>query len=240
MAEALRAAGVVTADERLRGIARMVLHMTSAEWEQAVQLSWDDPAQRTRLLETAMQAVKTNPRNWDGAKDALYKAVKSDADLLWAMFEPYRVVAMQRLLTDAAALVRAQESKLQPKLREVGGRVQASSRPGAPERKPADTRPQSAGGQAGCDNQKQNAPSRSGMDGRADVVRWSMLDSFPINGRKLGDCTPQEAEKWAGSRERDARFVKLVIANLPANEPIRKYRRPDEVDAMYEEASNAT
>lgn len=80
----------------------------------------------------------------------------------------------------------------------------------------------------------------SGMAGLANVVKLSLLDTFKVNGQSIGDVTPTEANAWAASRERDARFVKVLTYNLPPNDPIRKYRRPDEVDVMYAESQRAT
>lgn len=152
-----------------------------------------------------MQAVKSNPRNWDGAKDALYKSIKNDPELLWALFEPYRVVATQRLLTEAATLLREPVQ-----LKEVGGR--------------------SLG-----DNPGPSVPP-SGMDAVARVARLSLLDTFKINGRSIGDCTPEEAIRWAGARERDAAFVRMLTANLPAGRPIRDFRRPEDTQELYDRA----
>ena len=73
------------------------------------------------------------------------------------------------------------------------------------------------------------------------AIRLSRLDTMVINGCKIGDLTPEEANAWAGSRERDIRFIRLLTANLPPNRPIREFIRGDEADALYQraEAENA-
>jgi hypothetical protein len=158
-----------------------------------------------RLMDVAKDAVKSNPRNWDGAKDVLYKSIKNDPELLWAMLEPYRVVATQRLLTEAATLLREPVQ-----LKEVGGRTRS------------------------VDRSMIDPPS--GMDAVARVARLSLLDTFKINGRSIGDCTPEEAIRWAGARERDAAFVRMLTANLPAGRPIREFRRPEDTQELYDRA----
>jgi len=68
------------------------------------------------------------------------------------------------------------------------------------------------------------------------AIRLSKLDTFLINGRKIGDCTPEEAEGWAGSRERDAKFVRMLIHGLPPDKPIRDSIKGEEADSIYEKS----
>lgn len=66
------------------------------------------------------------------------------------------------------------------------------------------------------------------------AVKLSKLDTFLVNGSPIGDLTPEEALGWAESRERDARFVRLLTQGLPPGRPIRDSYRGAEVDQMYE------
>jgi len=93
------------------------------------------------------------------------------------------------------------------------------------------------------DAQKPASPATRGRDEeirdrRRDVIvktaiKLSKLDTFLVNGRPIGDCTPEEAEGWAGARERDARFVRLLISGLPPDRPIRESLKGNEADAIY-------
>lgn len=65
------------------------------------------------------------------------------------------------------------------------------------------------------------------------AVKLSKLDDFMVNGQPIGDLTPEEANGWASSRERDARFVRLLTAGLPPGRPIRLSRKGDEADKLY-------
>jgi hypothetical protein len=214
LAVALRQAGIIAPQDRLNDVVSEVMAQSADQWHAAQRESWDNSSHRERLISVGISAVTDNPRNWDGAKDALYKAVRNDADLLWALFEPYRLVAVQKLLTESAAKLREQER------RELDVRLKAAR-----------------SGQTGIDNRgvdaRPAASPQSGMDARTNVVQLSLLDTFKINGRAIGDCTPYEAKEWASARERDARFVRLLTTNLPSNEPIRKYIRPEEVQNIY-------
>lgn len=68
------------------------------------------------------------------------------------------------------------------------------------------------------------------------MMELSKLDTFIINGQKIGDLTPEEANGWAASRERDARFVRLLTANLPPNRPIREFVTPGLANDLFERA----
>ena len=88
LAQALRAAGVVTIEEQLRSIAIEVLaaHGTS------------------RIA----------------AANALYARVRHDADLLDGLFEPYRELALRRLLGGIESEMRREEMTRQQKARGGG------------------------------------------------------------------------------------------------------------------------
>lgn len=75
----------------------------------------------------------------------------------------------------------------------------------------------------------------------ATEIKLSRLDTFKINGRPIGECTAAEANGWASSRERDARFVRMLTANLPPGRPIKEFVRGEDADALYQraEADNA-
>jgi len=73
----------------------------------------------------------------------------------------------------------------------------------------------------------------------ATVARMSALDWVVINGQKVGDLTPAEASIWADKHAVLTRFVRVLISGLPADRPIRNFVTPDEADAMYASAERA-
>ena len=231
----MRAAGIAPADERLRIIAADVVAMTAQQWAEYVGHNWtaeQDRIQR-RMMQVAREAIQSAPRNWDGAKDAFYANVRKDPDLLWELLAPYRAQASQFWLTQAAAELHAQ-NRAAVKSQSGGGQ---SGHGGRTWNAPANT--QETGGQSNRGNQQLAAPRPSAAAGAAalaNVTRLSLLDTFKVNGQPIGEVTSAEANAWAGSRERDARFVRLLTANLPPTEPIKKYRTADEANALYAQA----
>lgn len=217
LALAFQSAGYTSPAERLHAVLMNVAQLPAAEWDAAAAIDHDPDRdrQQRRLDQVAKEALRASPRNWDGAKDALYSRVRNDAELLWQMFAPYRNQAVQLLLTQAAAELRELE-------------------------RPKDMRADpSASGQRCNDSQlppARRAPQQA-MDAVAAVARLSLLDTFTVNGKPIGDLTASEANRWASSRERDARFVRLLTANLPPDAPIRKFRTGEDTQAIYEQAS---
>lgn len=237
---ALEKAGYKSATERLREIATNVLAMNSEQLAEYCEISFDadrDRIQR-RLMQVAKEAIKASPRNWDGAKDAFYAKVRKDVDLLWELLAPYRSQAVQLLLTRAAGEVREEQRSSSP-LRETGGAPGQRCRENQKQLARRADLPESKGGQDVYVGHAAHAPRASAMAGAAAVsavARLSLLDTFKVNGQPIGDLTPAEANKWADSRERDSRFVRLLTANLPQDQPIKKYRTPDEAQALYAQA----
>lgn len=218
MGQALRSAGVIPARERLDALLHDLVLAPKSTWFVQEQVS--DPTQAARLRETAMNAIRSNPRNWDGARDALYKAIRNDAALLWELFEPFRLQAVQKALTEAASKVREEELERVHPLQSGGGghRVAAPHTTGAPS-----ARARTSGGIAAAGN----------------VARLSLLDTFRANGIPIGDMTAREAVAWAKSHERDTRFVRLLVEGLPEDMPIRKFRTPEEAQKLYALATEA-
>lgn len=208
LADKLRAAGLVPAPERLAEIIRGLVRNPPP---QAAPQDWSDPAADERLKEVALNAVRQSPRNWDGARDALFKAVRNDAALLWALFEPYRNQAAQAALTAAASELRREQMA-----REGQGRAG-----------------QRSNGDRQLDARPSIKPSDAGASAVAAAASRSILDTFRVNGRPLGDCTAREAAAWAKSYGAKARFVEAVVANLPPDDPVRRWRTAEEAEAIH-------
>lgn len=190
--------------------------------------SWATPSQTTPLPQAAVDerailkikslartVLTTNKMNWDGARDAFYAAVKDDAPLLWELFRHQRADVVNAVLTSVAGDIRDDHRRAQ-----AAALVPDTLRLQAPAVKP-------------------RATAAAGIQARVEVTARSLLDTFVINRKPIGDMTPTQARAWAGARERDARFVRILTANLPPSEPIRKYRTADDAAHAYDQAETA-
>lgn len=232
MGHAMRAAGIVPPVERLAAIIRALVIQRPAC---GAPEDWTDNAARARLTEVAMNAVRDNPRNWDGARDALFREVRGDAALLWELFAPFRNQAAQMVLTAAASDLRREELARQGQ--RGAGQVRSEGHSGCA--RPPRNAPATGRGDAGHHSVGTHGVV-AGVAAITEVVRRSLLDTFRVNGQPIGDVTPREAEKWASSRERDARFVRRLTENLPPDTPIRRFRTAEEAERLYDEAEEAT
>jgi hypothetical protein len=64
-----------------------------------------------------------------------------------------------------------------------------------------------------------------------------VLEWLIVNGKPIGDLTPREVTGWSARRKREGRFAELLIANLPWDKPIKLYRKPEEAEEIWAQAS---
>lgn len=193
----------------------------------------------SRLEAICRQAVRNNPGNFYLAKQHVINAVRGDAELLLELFAPFREMALQRALSaavaadrhvaPASASVAASGAGLRPsENRSSFARPTPATRPISFPRHPTPAvRP------------TYRAPSPAAMGAVVATVRRSLLDTFVINGQPIGDVTAREASAWASSKERDSKFVRLLVENLPPDQPIRKYRTDDDAASLYAKAGGS-
>lgn len=205
MLNALRAAGFVPTAERLRDIAVGVL------------------------------AIHASSR--EAAAEALYARVRHEADLLEELFKPYRDLALKRLLGAIEAEMRKYELAEQGR----GSSHAVSQR--------AHASPHDAGhsyvGDHGGTAQHQNVhghgngvphleSARDAQERVGAVLRLTMLDTFKIDGTSIGDVQAGVARAWARREGRHVRWVMLLTANMPPQDPVRRWITPDEADALWQ------
>jgi hypothetical protein len=72
-----------------------------------------------------------------------------------------------------------------------------------------------------------------------DFLRESHLDTFKIRDVPIGDYTPEEVVKELVTLERNTRFMRLVIADVPPRGIIRQYVSPEQAAAYWKLASES-
>lgn len=223
---------------------------------------WKPPSER--LMARAGEAWGKYPGAGDSASRRSYVAEILANDMTWLLMQghnpPALTAALEDLLRHAADAIAAQAPK------NAGGRN--SGRDGGGGQGPCDAhddtapstnpmpRGETRGGGSGMGQKSPDthvgsarpAPSITHLADRqqaamrariSTAVRLSKLDTFIVNGQRIGDLTPAEAVRWASSRERDARFVRLLTANLPPDRPIREFIDAATADDLYQRAENA-
>ena len=173
-----------------------------------------------RLLILARSAVETAKGDNDKAYEALDKWIieANSARLERELTKEWRKLALRSLLATAFTALRA-DGKIRRPAPETHINTTDYSRTWAP-------------------GQGRSYPTPSEIQADAQRTlqrRW--FEDYKINGMALGDCTTGEAERWAYSRERDARFIRLLIMGLPDNVKIRDYRSEEDCAKCWENAA---
>ncbi len=198
------------------------------------------PEKRFKTL--CREAVRATPKDAVAVRNAIWELSKNDIDLLCQLYAPYRQQALELALKEAAAGERLTKI-LGVKGPDRSGGGQASLADRARDAAPT---PHPHGFTYGAHTPASSPfiaprpaykpPSAASLAAITGVVQASLLDSFKVNGQSIGDVTAREAMAWAGSRERDARFVRMLTENLPQDQPIRKFRTPEEAASIYSKA----
>lgn len=172
------------------------------------------------LLDLAVhQAVCDHPKDGAAATAALRASITDDPDLMRLLFEQHYFRYWKDVL---AGLIHREMRQKQRVQVEAYTRAMPS---------PRDT----------SDDDRVRASDRfrdaqHGLTAVNDAATKALLDTFIINGKPIGDVTPIEAASWAASRERDARFVRMLIGGVPENDPIRRWVTQEEAERLYKMA----
>lgn len=225
----------------------------------ALEAKDKDPAdyRLRRLAREAVEAVFKDKKNLNPEGtivDALNRAIRQDAGLLWALFQPWWKQAIEELLRPLMAEYLEQEraAKAKPVPSGLGHTPgddhRRSARPAPfPLASAARTVPKPGLNGASKPSVTIARPTpgprptvQQAMAAVSTVARLSLLDTVIINNKPIGDLTASEALGWARSRERDARFIRLLTANMPPHGVIRDYCTPEIATKYYEQASRET
>lgn len=188
---------------------------------------------KDRLAAIADQIFAEPFRTRDAMHQAVIRKIVGDADLLWALLERYANAAIEVLLTEAMMRARAK--------REAAKSSATSSSSGATSGMNITEPPsQMAGGSrgkaaaaAGFTSDEKLASQVAVNEVVARVI--TKLDTFKINGRPIGDCTPEEILAWCASQKRNVRFAWLIAnSGVPHGHRVREYlTNPEEIEAFY-------
>ncbi len=235
ISQAFRKAGFVHPKAKLHDIGIQVLEKFPCDWRdnQAVNTRPRTDANYPKLKEITMQAFEKTGGNWQAALDMVYDSVRNDAQLLWALFEPYRGLAVQNLLAE----VRREE--VERKRKETAARESVKPAGGGhtmfeSQRADAPTQPvRGRGPDASASKPSAAIPRAMAHAAVVVVAQATILDTLMIDGVKFGDCTPEHARSWALNRSREARFIEMATSNLPRGEPIKKWLKPEEANKIW-------
>lgn len=217
-----------------------------------------------RLMARAIEAWGKFPGADQAVRRRSFIAEILHGEMTWRLMDTHNApgvtVALDGLLRTAAAVIRAQAPK-----NAAGGDVSSASDGGqildgthaavAPVAYPLPASERALGrsgaGHVARDThvdtarpapsrqQQQDAQSAAARTRIAVLTRITALDQIIVNGRKLGDVTPPEALSYASRHEREARFIRMITANLPQDRTIRSMVDAGTVDEYWKRAGES-
>lgn len=169
-------------------------------------------ATQDRIAIEARKAIEAHPKHYDAAYADFRAAIFADRDLVVAAFSRFEEAALRPLLATAA---QEYHRERKPRVvRDGGGHIPRGSQEAAAPTNPA----------------------QAGRDAVTELAKRSLLDTFLVNGRPLGDVSATEARAWSGARRREARFVEILTHGIFDDRPLRVYVKADEADAAFRRA----
>jgi len=189
-----------------------------------------------RLREIAIEAMSRNATSNDAAIEAVLRVVRDDLALTWALFTPYDSIAVKKLFADVRFELR-EDTKVREASRAFG-EFRGNAAPAA----------RQGGGQHSPENHSDRARSqpasrpitpdqRAAKATTAEVIRMSLLDTFQIEGRPIGDWQAGEARSWARNTGRHVRWVEMLTANIPPVDLIRRWVTPGDAQTLWNRAA---
>ncbi len=190
----------------------------------------------TRLRRIAREAIDDNPGQYAEAVDQFLEAIRSDADMIWALAEAQIHKAGRDYInalfqeTDTKVAVRsyvrsksAGEKDRGQNSNERQGRFAPVREPVSP---PAPARI----------NRGPTAIERAAAMQTETRIAKSVLAWFRIGDRAIGEMTAGEARTVGLKYAAHAKFINALTAGLADPMVIGEYVKPDEADAAFRSA----
>lgn len=181
------------------------------------------------LLEIAINAIAKCGNDTDACQHAIFRACRNDPALLRSLIAPWWRQATASIITEARDEVEARERRgelLTARERRAAIVIEA-------ERKRELRREQ-----AELEEQR-----RLQAEADAEYREWrdqwlaTKARFFYIEDRPFWEVSTRNAREWQRRQEHRAKFLDLVLSGVPEDDrPIMHYRRPDEVDALWDQA----
>lgn len=180
-----------------------------------------------RLKEIALKAMVAHAGNMNEAIEQIWAEVQEDRRLMAEMFKfDYRRqigALIYRTRSDIAAAERA--GPLKRKVERQAATIFAGWKREEEEEAAADRQSQT----------EYDAKQKREYEAYLATWRRTKIGSLEINGTPVWQVSPGTVRGWLAGQKRRWRTVELLIEGLPDDgRPIEYYRKPDEVEALWQ------
>jgi hypothetical protein len=185
------------------------------------------------LLDVAIKAMVRHADDTEATQHAIMRACRNDAALLWQLVLPWWRQCTAQLINETQREIKrrdraeALDTPIERRAAKVVNLIEERDRVEAKRE-----RDEMLAEQARLNEQHQ----REFRD-RIDAWRKTKAASFEIEGRPFWLVSTTEARTWQRRWHHRGVFLDLVLSGVPEDDrPIMHYRRPDEIDALWEQA----
>lgn len=188
------------------------------------------------LIQVALNAMVRHADNMDATQHAIFRACRNDAALLRQLILPWWRQATASLITAARSNIRqkqragALETARERKAAKVISLV--LERELAEEKRERDEELAQVAAL--------NAQHQQEFEERIKAWKKTKASSFTIDERPFWEVSTFNARQWQIRHAQRAKFVDLLLSGLPEDDrPIGHYRRPEEINALWDKAMKA-
>jgi hypothetical protein len=185
------------------------------------------------LLQVAVRAMLRHADDTDACQHSIMRACGNDPALLRQLLLPWWRQATASLISEARRELRHRErtSALETPIERRAAKVVnlIEERELARERQERE--------EALAEQARLNQSHHKEFLARIAVWKQTKASSFEIEGRPFWEVSTAEARTWQRRWHHRGLFLDLLLSGVPEDDrPIMHYRRPEEIDALWDQA----
>jgi hypothetical protein len=185
------------------------------------------------LIEVAVKAMVNHANDTEAAQHAIMRACRNDPALLRNLILPWWRQCTAQLLHEARRQIarKQRHAELATPLERRAGKVvslmdEHDAREAAREHKAEMAR-----------IAKLDTENNAMIEAQTERWRQTRASNFTIDGRPFWQVSTFLAKQWQIRHEQGTRFVDLLLSGVPLDDrPIGYYRRPEEINALWEQS----
>jgi hypothetical protein len=185
------------------------------------------------LIQTAIRAMARHADDTEACQHAIFRACRNDPELLRQLILPWWRQATSSIISEVRRELRHRErtATLETPVERRAAKVVnlVHERELAEEKRERD--------EALAEQARLNKQHQREFEERIAAWRQTKASSFEIEGRPFFLVSTAEARRWQIRWHHRGRFLDLLLSGVPEDDrPIMHYRRPEEIDALWDQA----
>lgn len=185
------------------------------------------------LLQVAVRMMARHADDTEACQQAIFRACRNDPALLRSLIAPWWRQATASLISQARSELRRRERE--DTLETAAERKAAKVVHLVEQRELARERQERE--ETLAEQARLNKQHYEEFLARIALWKQTKASSFEIEGKPFWEVSTRHAREWQRRWHHRGLFLELLLSGVPEDDrPIMHYRRPDEVDALWEQA----